>query len=76
MSIKIDTYQQQRRTRSDRSRKTVEGGVGPVAGVSDLAPPSADAKKRYFDRTWRSLMSRITRRSYTDEFKHQAVELA
>ena len=33
VSTKVDTHQQQRRTPSGRSQRTVEGGVGPVAGV-------------------------------------------
>ncbi len=45
VSTKVDTYQQQRRTHSDRSRKTVEGGVGPVAGVSAAKPPGTGLRR-------------------------------
>ncbi|PJL66498.1 hypothetical protein B9Y75_15035 [Stenotrophomonas maltophilia] len=48
VSTKIDTYQQQRRTHSDRSRKTVEGGVGPVAGVSAAWMPRPSPQGRVY----------------------------
>ncbi|SNY65222.1 transposase, partial [Stenotrophomonas sp. CC120223-11] len=46
------------------------------AGVDDLAPRPRTPRSDTLIALGGPLMSRITRRSYTDEFKHQAVELA
>ncbi|TIL16159.1 hypothetical protein E4419_06745 [Stenotrophomonas maltophilia] len=46
MSTKVDTYQSGRC--SSRSRKTVEGGVGPVAGVSAAWMPRPSPQGRVY----------------------------
>ncbi|PSM14989.1 hypothetical protein CV100_03570 [Stenotrophomonas maltophilia] len=48
MSTKVDTPQSSARRRSDSSRKSVEGGVGPVAGVSAAWMPRPSPQGRVY----------------------------
>ncbi|RRU90432.1 hypothetical protein EGI91_18880, partial [Stenotrophomonas maltophilia] len=51
VSTKVDTYQEPRATQSagpDRSRETVEGGVGPLAGVSAAWMPRPSPQGRVY----------------------------
>ncbi|TDB35277.1 hypothetical protein TEP_17420 [Stenotrophomonas sp. TEPEL] len=47
-----------------------------LVGSFDLAPRERTPRSDTLIALGGSFMSRITRRSYTDEFKHQAVALA